>query len=223
MRRALLAVLSAASITAFAQAPPPQWPDTYLARVQALALMQTLNADILGSRSATRSLEAWCRDHRLASEPRIVAHRLPAAAKTATPEQRERLDVKDGSDVRYRRVRLACGSNVLSEAETWYVPARLAPEMNRLLEASDTPFGRAVEALQPYRVTFAVTLLWSPLPEGWERGATSTSGAPGGTLMIPDALFEHRALLYTREHRPFAEVVEVYQRQILAFPPPAPR
>jgi hypothetical protein len=33
-------------------------------------------------------------------------------------------------------------------------------------------------------------------------------------------VFSHRALLYTRDHTPFAEVNEVYQRQILAFPPP---
>jgi hypothetical protein len=41
-------------------------------------------------------------------------------------------------------------------------------------------------------------------------------------LAIPDALFEHRAVLYTRDHKPFAEVREVYQRQILASAPRAP-
>lgn len=34
-----------------------QWPDTFVIRLEALALMQTLNAEILGSRSATLSLE----------------------------------------------------------------------------------------------------------------------------------------------------------------------
>src|SRR5205085_218797 len=43
----------------------PAWPDTFETRVQALALIQTLNAEILGSRSATATLERWCRDHKL--------------------------------------------------------------------------------------------------------------------------------------------------------------
>ena len=42
--------------------------------------------------------------------------------------------------------------------------------------------------------------------------------ATSGALPIPDALFEHRAVLYTREHQPFSEVHEVYQRDVLAFP-----
>jgi hypothetical protein len=35
----------------------PAWPDTYVTRLQALALLQTLNAEVLASRSATRTLE----------------------------------------------------------------------------------------------------------------------------------------------------------------------
>jgi hypothetical protein len=100
------------------------------------------------------------------------------------------------------------------------LPARLTKEMNRLLETTDIPFGRAVEPLEPYRQTFAVKLLWSPLPDGWERNSTRPSTRTNGDLSIPDALFEHRAVLYTREHKPFSEVDEVYQRQLLAFPPP---
>jgi hypothetical protein len=81
-----------------------------------------------------------------------------------------------------------------------------------------------VAPLEPYRRTVAVRLLWRPLPEGWERGTRAGAAGPsGGTLAIPDALFEHRAVLYTRDHRPFSEVVEVYQRQLLAFPPRSPR
>jgi hypothetical protein len=93
--------------------------------------------------------------------------------------------------------------------------------MNRLLDTTDVPFGKAVASLEPYRVTFAVKLLWSPLPDGWERKSGSVSPRAGGTLVMPDALFEHRAVLYTREHTPFSEVQEVYQRQILAFPAPS--
>src|SRR5689334_22709791 len=110
-RRFVLAVLFAA--TAFAQDTPP-WPDTYLARVEALALVQTINAGILSSRSATSTLEAWCRDHRLAPNPAIVADRVKGAAKPATPDQRQRLQVASDAELKYRRVQLRCGDRVLS-------------------------------------------------------------------------------------------------------------
>jgi hypothetical protein len=199
----------------------PAWPDTYEARLQALALIQTLNARILSSRSATTTLEGWCRDHKLADTPVIAADQVRGTPALATPEQRQRLKVSDREPITYRRVRLRCGARVLSEAETWYVPARLTAEMNQLLQTSDTPFGRAVAALEPYRQTFAASTLWSPLPDGWETAnGTGVPASSDRVLAIPDALFAHRAVLYTREHLPFAEVSEIYQRQLLAFPPP---
>jgi chorismate-pyruvate lyase len=136
-----------------AQEAPP-WPDTFTARLEALAMIQTLNAEILGSRSATVTLENWCRQHRLAEEPRILARPVTGVSKAPTAEQRQRLEVTEQDEVKYRRVQLHCGTQVLSEADNWYVPSRLTPEMNRLLETTDTPFGRAVESHQPYRRTF---------------------------------------------------------------------
>src|SRR5262245_55373529 len=205
MRPAVFSVITAALVMSVQAQEMAQWPDTYVARLEALALMQTLNAEILASRSATASLEAWCRDHRLAPEPKVIAQAMPGASPAATPEQRRRLEVGEQDDVRYRHVQLRCGARLLSDAENWYVPQRLTAEMNRLLDTTTTPFGRAVEALDPYRRTFAVTLLWTPLPAGWEH-TSAAAAASTGTLTIPDALFEHRALLYTREHRPFSEV-----------------
>jgi chorismate-pyruvate lyase len=198
------------------------WPDTFVSRLEALALIQTLNADLLGSRSATATLEHWCRDHRLAAEPRIAASLVAGADRAPSDEQRQHLEVTASDAVKYRHVQLRCGAKVLSEADNWYVPSRLTSEMNRLLETTDTPFGRAVESLQPFRRTIAVAMLWSPLPDGWEHGAAAGRAPSGGALAIPDALFEHRAILYTRGNTPFAEVREVYQRQVLAFPQPLP-
>jgi chorismate-pyruvate lyase len=212
--------LIAVAVTAVRAQDAPPWPDTFEARVQALALIQTLNAAILSSRSATTTLEGWCRDHKLAVNPVIVADVVRGADAPADAEQRQRLEVNDGETVKYRRVRLRCGERILSQAENWYVPGRLTAEMNRLLETTDTPFGRAVQSLEPYRQTFGATLLWSPLPPGWETESKAVPPSTSRTLSIPDAVFSHRALLYTRDHTPFAEVNEVYQRQILAFPPP---
>jgi len=198
----------------------PAWTDNYVARLQVLALEQTLNGEVLASRSATLTLEAWCRDHRLANDPRIVAERVKGMAKLPTAEQKQRLQVASDDEVKYRRVRLHCGDRVLSEADNWYVPGRLTAEMNRLLETTDTPFGKAVQALEPYRQTFAVKLLWSPLPDGWELHPMTPSNGTATILAIPDALFEHRAVLYARDRKPFSETDEVYRRDILAFPPP---
>jgi chorismate-pyruvate lyase len=199
----------------------PRWPDTFESRLEVLALTQTLNAEILASPSATRSLEKWCRDHKMAADPLIIAHAIPGVDKAPAPEQLRRLQVASGSDVKYRQVELRCGSHVLSEADNWYVPSRLTAEMNNLLDRSETPFGKAVQALRPYRQTFAVTFLWSPLPAGWEQ-QPRPKGEPGERarpLEVPRELFEHRAILYTSDHQPFSEVHERYQGQLLAFVP----
>ena len=220
IRRGLVLAAALALVVPVAAQDAARWPDTFTARVEALALIQTLNADILASRSATATLETWCGDHRLADPARIVADRVGQAAVAPTAEQLRRLEVTNAADVKYRHVRLRCGSRVLAEADNWYVPARLTSEMNRVLETTDTPFGRVVAPLVPYRQTLSVTLLWSPLPAGWDRGAPMPPDAAGRPLEIPAALFEHRAILFTKEHHPFSEVAEIYRRDVLSFPPP---
>lgn len=37
---------------------------------------------------------------------------------------------------------------------------------------------------------------------------------------MPAGLIEHRAILYSSDHRPIAEVHEIYQRELLDFPEP---
>jgi hypothetical protein len=222
VRAGAIAILCLAAAAAAGGQPPAGreaagWTDTFDARVQVLALVQTLNAEILASPSATATLERWCRDYRLAADPRIVAARAPGPARPPAQDQRRRLQVTEHDEVKHRRVRLRCGELVLSEADNWYVPARLTPEMNRLLDTTDTPFGRAVLPLEPYRQTFDAVVLWSPLPAGWALQDGPRPLFTGGPLAIPDALFRHRAVLYTGHHLPFSEVEEVYQRQILSF------
>src|ERR1017187_2445929 len=121
------------------------WPDTFVTRVEAVALLQTLNANLLSHDSATLTLERWCDVHRLASPARIVAARVADKEKPVSPEQRRELGVSSAEPIRYRRVRLLCGTIVLSEADNWYVPGRLTAEMNKMLETTDMPFGKAVQ------------------------------------------------------------------------------
>jgi len=220
IRAAAILAIVAAATTSAAQSPSA-WPDTFTSRVEALALLQTLNATLLASRSSTATLEAWCRDHRIAASPQIVADAAGGAPIAPTSDQLQRLEVTAAANVKYRHVRLRCGTTVLSEADNWYVPARLTPDMNRTLDTSDAPFGRVVAPLQPYRRTFSMTVLWSPLPDGWERGTAAPAAA--AALDMPGALLEHRAVLYTKDNLPFSEVHELYQRGVLAFPPPPAR
>lgn len=195
------------------------WPDTPLARTEALALLQTLNADLLSHPSATLTLERWCGSHRLAAVPEVTARRDREADKPLPEDLRRALGIDAGTPVRYRRVQLACGDRVLSEADNWYLPGWLTPAMNRALDRSDTPFGKVVAPLHFRRHTLSARLLWSPLPEGWEMHGLPAAG--GGPLVLPHQLLQHRALLEDAQGRPFSALVETYTEQVLAFPPPA--
>jgi len=222
LRGALALLLGALCASAATAAAPPSWPDTPAARLEALALIQTVNGEILASSSATLTLEQWCRDHAMAAKPQVIAHPITSAPGAPTAAQRRELQVNAQELVRYRRVELSCGGHILSIADNWYVPGRLTPQMNQLLDHTLTPFGKVVRALRPHRETIEVKMLWSPLPEGWEQGGPGTVADHALTqrLELPAALFEHRAILYTPEQRPIAEVDEVYQRDLLAFPEP---
>jgi chorismate-pyruvate lyase len=168
--RLIFAVCVAGLAAAPAEAEDAAWPGDFLGRVEALAVVESLNAELLAARSATLTLEKWCGTHRLAGDgtAKIVAHLIRGQDKPATPEQRERLQVGPQEKLNYRRVELLCGERVLSVADNWYVPSRLTAEMNHTLETTDTPFGKAVLDLHFYRQNFAAEMLWRPLEEGWE-------------------------------------------------------
>lgn len=86
--------------------------------------------------SATAVLQEHC------SLPiRVV--RLPAH-EHPSPDILLLLEVQDANQVRTRHVQLLCGDIALSDAWNWYVPERLTRGMNRVLETTDTPFGKAV-------------------------------------------------------------------------------
>ena len=198
-------------------------PDTFLARVSALASLETLNADLLASRSATRVLEQWCASHDMADHapgavPRLRAERVPGPDKPVDAAQRQRLAIGADEPVRYRHVRLACGTRILSEADNWYVPSRLAPAMNALLETTNTSFGTVVAPLGVTRDTFEARLLWETLPPGWDM-APAPVDHPERPLALPSFLFEHRAVLTDAHHTPFSEVDEHYTKDVLAFGP----
>jgi hypothetical protein len=199
-------------------AVPLQWPDSFVGRVEALAVLQSLNADLLSHDSATLTLERWCGQHHLASPAQISAQRVRDVNKPADPAIRKQLQVGADEVVRYRRVSLRCGEVELSEADNWYVPGRLSADMAQRLDQTDEPFGKVVQPLHFQRHTQSAQLLWSPLPEGWEMQQNAASATKHHPLTIPATVLEHRAVLALPDGTPFSEVVETYTSNVLAFP-----
>ena len=150
-----------------------------------------LNSRLLAAKSATATLEQWCAEKHLADPALIRAVRDPKASRRLSLTERRRIGLGVHARVRYRRVRLMCGGHLMSEAENWYVPGRLTPAINALLDGSETPFGTAIRELAPTRRTLGVE---------WLHGAN---------------LFRHRALVLDRDGRVLAEVVETYKMSAL--------
>jgi len=157
-----------------------------------------LNRRLLASPSATATLRQWCAEHGIA-DPVIHAELLKGPAPAATRRQRQELQVGPNEPLGYRHVRLSCAGHVLSDAQNWYVPARLTASMNASLDSSDTPFGTAVAALHISRRTLGTEILW-------RHG-----------LKPPAQLFRHRALVIDASGHPIAEVIETYQRAAVAL------
>ena len=146
--------------------------------------------------SATQALTEWCGRQGLAPVPEIRAIADRATSEAPSAATRKVLGVTAGEPVAFRHVRLVCGDQVLSVAKNWYVPARLAPEMNRVLETTDTPFGKVVAALD-----FRRERLTS------QRGRTDTCP--------PDTVLAQRALLRRSDGLAISMVVECYTPAIL--------
>ena len=214
---ALLALTARANDSASTN--PNHWSGGFTARLEALALLQTLNAELLSHDSATMTLEHWCAVHHMAAEPRIVAERVHDIDKPISAAQRQELGITPTETVRYRRVNLRCGELVLSQADNWYVPSRLTPEMNKLLDTTDVPFGKVVQALHFRRHTLWSKVLWWPLPEGWEMQGSAV-GNDSATSIVPALLLEHKALLTLPDGTPLSEVVESYTDEVMDFPLP---
>jgi hypothetical protein len=105
---------------------------------------------------------------------------------------RELLKVAADTKLVYRRVVLTCGIHGLSEAENWYVPARLTPEMNRTLDTTEIPFGTVVK------------------PLNFHRRILKAEPLDGAVTVL-----RITALLETGEGVPFSLVVENYSRELV--------
>lgn len=184
--------------------------------------IQTLSSILLTSRSATRTLEAWCGENKLATDPTITAIRDLSILKEPLPSQEtlEHLGAT-ASEVAYRQVRLCCKGIVMSQAENWYVPSRLTDEMNAQLTTTTIPFGKVVSPFRPFRIPLSAALLWKDLlPEQWhlmppEELYQWSYEQPMPPYDPNQNLFEHQALLVHDSSLPIAEVHEKYKMSLL--------
>jgi len=192
------------------------WPDSYAARLEALAQVQAFNAELLSHDSATQTLQHWCEAHGTTPGLKIVARRVDLD-KPAGPAERADLGVGPDEPLRYRRVERARGDPVVSRADNWYRPGRLTPEMNAALDTTQTPFGVVVKALGYHRRTLTSELLFQPLPRDWET-LPQPPAPTGATLVIPPEILRHRAVLSTPDGVAFSLVQETYTDQVLFRP-----
>lgn len=162
------------------------------------ATIAALADRLLSGASATSILEAWCVERGHAASA-LVARRVTDAVATGGEDHPGPSVLRTGASLHHRRVRLCCGAHTLSLADNWYLPARLTPAMNHLLDHTDLPFGRVVHPLAPQRRNGELRMLWR-----------------GGAVTPDDALFAIQAVLSTADGVPFCEVHETYLGAVLA-------
>jgi hypothetical protein len=118
----------------------------------------------------------------------VLIRRLACEPMGLSPLQHAQLRATQAEPAVHRRIALIAGGTPVSEADIWYVPARLWPGMAETLRISDTPFGLVVRPMQPRRRTLAARVC--------EAGE-------------PFAI-EHEAVLIAAENTPIALVAERY-------------
>jgi hypothetical protein len=157
--------------------------------------VQRLQAQLMAAPSATQFLTGKCASLKLASPAVIHAVRDKDRDVKAGFGVRKLLDVEPDTRLGYRRVKLTCGSHILSEADNWYVPERLTPDMNHALDTTDVPFGTVVKPLNFHRKTIRTEALTEP----------------AHNLRVT-------ALLVTATGKPFSVVIENYSRELTGNP-----
>jgi hypothetical protein len=168
------------------------------------ALVRQLSDHLLQTSTATRALHAWCAARSLSTGPITVVKQTPAQPPYPDDEALDELRPEQQERIGYRRVRLVRGALVLSEADNWFMPDRLPPEVREVLETTDVPFGTAIAQLQPWRRTSFVRF-------------ADLSGAPATVAEDRPAMtiLEHRAVVLDRNHRPLSVVCERYRAALL--------
>ena len=201
---------------------PGTWPTDIVARLEAAALLQTLNVELLTNDNTERTLGAWCVSHRLSTRPTIATERVSDAEEIPTEVQRKMLAASTKDSVRHIKVRVLCGSVVLLEADNWYLPARISPQWNASIERTEWPLEAAVQTGHFRRRILSASLLWPPLPELKELASGEAQGRAqsGAVQPLPARVLAHHLLVLLPDGAPFGEVEENYTGGVLPTPYP---
>ena len=176
-------------------------PSAALAGLTACAIqpggpVEGLERMLASHASATAALEQWCEQQGLANPAHVIAEQAPGQLVAEPGDLRSLLGVPAGEPLGSRHVRLTCGDRLLSQAQNWYVPSRLTPEMNAVLASTTTPFGKVAA------------------PLGFRRELIETRRGAGPDCPAGTVLFQ-RAVLRLPDGRPLAHVLECYAASAL--------
>jgi uncharacterized protein YjiS (DUF1127 family)/chorismate-pyruvate lyase len=174
------------------------------------ALVRELSDHLLHASTATEALHAWCAARGLSAGPITAVKQDPDQRRYPDDDMLDELRPERHERITYRCVRLVRGLVVLSEADNWFIPDRLPPEVRDLLEATDIPFGAAVARLQPSRRTYFVR--FAELSTAAEAG---TGGSAAG-LSPSMPILEHKAVVLDRNRQPLSVVSERYCAALLS-------
>jgi hypothetical protein len=179
------------------------------ARSEGAALVRELSEHLLRASTATAALHTWCVARSLGAGPITVVKQAPDRPCSPDDDMLDELRPERHERIAYRRVRLVRGPLVLSEADNWFVPERLPPEVRELLEDTDVPFGTAITPLQPSRRTYFVRFVESSA--AWKASAEDSPLVLAPAMMI----LEHKAVVLDRDRRPLSVVSERYRAALL--------
>jgi hypothetical protein len=184
---------------------------------------RNLSAMLAGARLATPELARWCRERRI-GDGRVVARMVVDPAAEALDEDSRQMLGGDTEGLVFRKVQLISGCVALVDAKNWYFPDRLTPEMRRLLQTTDCPFGEAIASLGPRRYTFFVR---TALPEELDCAPPTRAGRPRGgngecagrCAEAPVYVLEHRVVLQGDDGARLAVIHEKYRAVLVCGTP----
>ena len=88
----------------------------------------------------------------------VLARLLPCDPMALSKLQHVYLAPTASEPACHRRVILVAAGRAISEADLWYVPARLEPGMEETLRTTQHPFGEVVQPMAPTRYTLAARI-----------------------------------------------------------------
>lgn len=179
-------------------------------------LIQELNTRLIKGPTATGTLQAWCEEHHLSEGPISILCLHHGLASRIDDSIFDKLEARPGETIWYRRVQLVRGSLFLSEAENWFVPQRLPPEIADILSTTDIPFGQAIAPLKPFRRTLSVCV--PALVSG--SSAEQFSDMCRIERRLPTVVLEHEAVVMSEAGEPLALVREDYSAELVSFARP---